>query len=86
MKILKKVEVNTWKHVFTCTKCESELEADASDVVHEHHAGNIRDPSFDTYHVTCPVCEYKHSLSFKEMPKVVQLEAQKRSSNAPVYL
>lgn len=86
MKILKKAESTAWKHVFTCGKCESELEAEAIDVVHEHHAGDMRDPSYDSYHVTCPVCSQKHILTFVEMPKVVQLEAQKRSSNAPAYL
>jgi transcription elongation factor Elf1 len=86
VKILKKAEANTWKHVFTCEKCESELEAEAIDVVHEHYVGDMRDPSFDNYHVNCAVCAHKHNLPTNKLPKVVQLEAQKRSSNAPAYL
>jgi transcription elongation factor Elf1 len=86
MKILKKAEANTWKHVFTCEKCESELEAEAIDVIHVHHAGDMRDPSYDSYHVTCAVCDHKHDLMTNKLPKVVQLEAKKRSSNAPAYL
>lgn len=86
MKILKKAESSAWKHVFTCAKCESELEAEAIDVVHLHHTGDMRDPSFDTYYVTCTVCSHRHDLITNKLPKVVQLEAQKRSSNAPVYL
>jgi transcription elongation factor Elf1 len=86
VKILKKAEPSNWKHVFTCMKCESELEAEAIDVVHLHHTGDMRDPLFDTYYVTCIVCSHRHDLITNKLPKVVQLEAQKRSGKQHPYL
>ena len=72
MKILKRV---SWKHVFTCTGCKSELEAEPSDV----RVGRFGCyDEFETkYYVKCAVCKEVHFLKDGKVPTDIQNGAKR---------
>lgn len=76
MKILKKVDVNEWKHNFTCDDCDSSLEANASDVKYVYHDGMGRESNYEEYLVDCPVCGESKTLDEVNLPKLVKLTAK----------
>jgi len=88
MKIIKKVDWSNWRHRFTCAKCESELEADADDVMTQFHEGycDMREPesgkSYYTYYLTCAVCYAKHEIPDpnKEIPAIMRVALQGRKN------
>ena len=55
MKILKRVDI-TYK--FTCEKCTSELEAEASDLMYRYV--ELRDSGSSKYYFECAVCKHEH--------------------------
>lgn len=67
MKVLK---VKLWKHVFTCSGCGSELEAEESDVKHGEF-GSMGDYDWE-YYVVCPECKTYHILKYGEVPAKVK--------------
>jgi hypothetical protein len=83
MKVLKKVDTSDWKYRFTCTKCDSELEAEAKDVLCRHHpdSSDMREsyPAYDTFHVLCCVCNNERTVPDKDIPKALQHEVKERS-------
>lgn len=83
MKIIKKVDTSNWKYHVTCDKCDTELEADASDVSHKHYDGDQREPSYDGYYVFCPVCNQQLTVSKDKLPKALQIQIQNR--NKKIY-
>lgn len=74
MKILKQIDIKEWAYIFTCTACDSELEANGNDLVYRHINGDMRDPGYDTWIIICPVC--KHSTNVKEdkIPKAIKMQ------------
>lgn len=79
MKVIKKQDTSIWTHKYICETCDSELEIEVQDI---HYRGDFRNPGFDDYWVTCLVCSAETSLSRDELPKLVQLQAQKRVQNS----
>lgn len=57
MKVLKRVEKT---HKFTCTNCQSELEAEASDLMFRSWESGDYDRS--EYYFVCEVCKEEHKL------------------------
>jgi len=80
MKILEKPDVDSWSHNCRCSNCETKLEIDATDIRHIHSPSDGRYPSSDTYNVQCPVCSHHINIPPALIPKIIQIEAQKRSS------
>ena len=84
MKIVKKNVYKDWSHRFTCTRCESELQAEPDDIRGIYHEGwsDSRDgthhPSYWTYEVICAVCQQRHDISSERLPKILQHEVQER--------
>jgi hypothetical protein len=79
MKIIKKPDTSTWKYTFTCASCTAELEAEATDIVYNYYSGDYRESGYETFSLTCPVCSHSHTLKKDFLPKIVQLEAKKKS-------
>jgi hypothetical protein len=79
MKIIKKADASQWSYKFSCGSCYSELEAEASDIVYKNFPGDYRESGYETFSLTCPVCNQSHSLRKDNLPKIVQLEAKKKS-------
>ena len=79
MKIIKQVDVSNWKYRFTCTSCDSELEAEASDIKHTSHYDQ-RDAQYDTYCVYCPVCSTSKSILEKDIPKALQVKIKSKKT------
>lgn len=83
MKVIKKADTSNWKFRFTCTQCDSELEAEGKDVLHRHHAGSydMREswPAYDTFHVLCCVCNHERAVPEKDIPKALQHEVKERT-------
>lgn len=81
MKIIKKADTSAWRYKFTCNKCDTELEADGSDLIHKHYpGGDSRDPypSSDVYTVICPVCAESRNVPDKDIPKALMHEVRQR--------
>jgi hypothetical protein len=84
MKIIKQIDTSGWRFHTVCDKCETELEADSSDVVYNHYAGDQREPySYETYHIVCPVCTGHITVPKDKMSKALQLQIQKKMSKPP---
>ncbi len=82
MKIIKKQDVSGWNYKYTCSNCESELEVESSDLTYKHYTSmDQREPSYDSFSVSCLVCGQSHIVPGKNIPKLIQIEAKKRSSS-----
>ncbi len=77
MKILKRPD-NNWKYLYTCNQCSAELEVEKTDVSYTHLDGDCREPGYDKWEATCPVCSFKFTILAKDIPKIVQLEIKKK--------
>lgn len=80
MKIISQPDTEHWLHKCKCGKCESQLEANAMDICHTHSQGDGIYPAADTYNVKCPVCSNRIHVPSSVIPKIIQIEAQKRSA------
>lgn len=64
MKVLSTPDYTTWTYKFTCYTCESELQADYTDLkyrtIKEWSSDSMGDGGYyadtDYYHLVCPVC------------------------------
>ncbi len=79
MKIIAKQDVSNWSYHHTCSKCETQLEVEANDLHHYHYDGDYRDPSYDSYSACCTVCSQSFTVPTNKIPKLIQIEAQKRA-------
>lgn len=82
MKIIENKGVPNWKHVFTCARCESKLEASHEDLRARYHECNDpREPapSYWTYDLCCQVCGYAADVAEDLIPKYLKYLAQERS-------
>ena len=82
MKIIKAPDTN-WSRKHTCSNCTAELELDKGDVKYQYHSGDFRDPSYETWTATCPVCHTNFNVPESSIPKAVQVEIKKRHDNGP---
>jgi len=84
MKVLKQPDT-TWSMKHTCTHCTAELEVEKSDVKFTSYPGDFRDPGYDTWTATCPVCSNAFHIKEATIPKVVQIEIKKRHPDNGPY-
>lgn len=82
MKILRQgVDHNTWTINCDCPHCDSELQAEASDITSLYHSGDYREPSYYSYSVQCPVCKNSISLDKEDLPKLIKVMADKKANS-----
>jgi hypothetical protein len=79
MKIIKQPDAQ-WSYTFMCGECDSELQADAGDLVHHHYDGDQREPGYDTWCVNCPVCSHATQIKEDKIPKIVKINHAKKQS------
>ena len=82
MKILKKIDVSNWNYKHTCTKCESELEVEPSDLHYEYCSGDMREPGYDLFTAKCAVCSFTFNIPIHKIPKVLQHEIKNKPSKS----
>ena len=82
MKIIEKPDVSGWSHSCKCKNCETKLEVEAADLHYTHSEGDGIYPASDNYYAQCPICSHHIYVPVNGVPKIVQIEAQKR---APKY-
>ena len=80
MKVLKKVETKGWSYKHTCANCDSELEAEGGDLKYDYYPGDFRDPSYESFHCTCPECGQQFTVPTNKIPKLLQLAAKARKA------
>lgn len=83
MKVLKTTDTSKWSYKFTCGQCDSELEAERGDVKHEHYSGDFREPSYDSYSVSCPVCQRTQTVPTDKIPKALQIQIKNKKFANP---
>lgn len=81
MKIIKAPDTN-WSRKHTCNTCGAELEVEKSDVRYQYYSGDFRDPSYETWTATCPVCKKDFNIPESSLPKAVQVEIKARPSSS----
>lgn len=84
MKILNKVDISNWKFFHTCVICETEMEADQSDLKYQPINGAPWESDYDEFYFYCPTCNEKIRVPSKEMPKLLQLEVKKAQNKSEV--
>lgn len=81
MKIIKQSDTSQWSFRATCDNCDSELQVEAGDVKHIHHPGyDQREPAYDEYYATCPVCSAKIEVPESKMSKALKVKTKTKSS------
>lgn len=85
MKIIKKPDVSGWNFKYHCSKCDSDLEIEASDLKYYYYAGDQRDPSYESYSASCAVCNVTIDISTSHIPKLIQIELKKKHNSVPYY-
>jgi hypothetical protein len=83
MKVLKTTDTSKWSYKFTCAQCESELEAERGDVKHQHYSGDFREPSYDVYTVSCPICKRSQTIPMDKIPKALQIQIKNKKFSNP---
>jgi hypothetical protein len=73
MKIIKRPD-STWSYKHTCKQCTAELEVEKGDVKHHSYNGDQREPGYETWQATCPVCSSAFDIPINVIPKIVQIE------------
>lgn len=80
MKILKQEDTSKWGFRTTCDNCDSELLVEASDLHHLYHEGyGMREPSWDEYFATCPVCSKIVGIPESKIPKALRVSVKAKS-------
>lgn len=79
MKILKQVDASAWTHKISCEGCDSELQADVTDIRYKHVTGDQRDPSYDSYQIECPICHICLDIFEESIPKTVRIQAKNKA-------
>lgn len=85
MKVIKQVEPKEWAYKFTCSGCDSELEAEADDVSVTHYDGDFRETPYDSWSVSCPLCAHATTILEDKIPKIIRVKTkQKKSYGGPM--
>lgn len=82
MKILKRPDT-AWSLKHTCVNCTAELEVEKGDVKFHSHPGDFRDPGYETWSASCPICSANFDIPVTKIPKAVQVEIKNRRDNGP---
>ena len=86
MKIIEKIDVSNWSYNCQCSDCETKLEIEAVYLHYTHHNRDGIHPPSDIYSAKCPVCFNYINVLANEIPKIIQIEAQKRApKNSSVW-
>jgi hypothetical protein len=80
MKILKHPDTK-WSHQYTCTNCTAELEIEKEDLTMNTVIGDYRETGYQNWLAECPVCFTRITISNEDVPKAVQAELKRRSSD-----
>ncbi len=80
MKVLKRPDT-AWSYKHTCSTCTAELEVEKSDVKFSSYPGDFREPGYETWSATCPICQHGFNIPVTAIPKAVQVEIK----NKPTY-
>lgn len=79
MKIIKQADTSSWSYRATCDKCESELQVEPGDLCHIHHEGyDMREPAWDEYYASCPVCSGIVGVPESKIPKALRISVQQK--------
>ena len=84
MKVLKRPDTN-WSIKHTCANCTAELEVEKNDVKFHSYPGDFRDPGYETWSATCPVCSAGFDIAVAKIPKAVQVEIKNRHPDNGPY-
>lgn len=76
MKIIKRPDT-AWTMKHTCSNCTAELEIEKGDVKFNSYPGDFRDPGYETWSASCPICSQSISIREASIPKAVQVEIKK---------
>ena len=81
MKIISQPDVSGWKLKHECSKCDSVLEIEAHDLQYKYYSGDQRDYSSasESFTCNCIVCGNVFYVANDSIPKLIQIEAKKRS-------
>lgn len=77
MKIIKKEDISHWTYKIICSGCDSELEAESSDLKRTYYAGDFRDPESESFYVVCPVCSKGNAIAESKIPKLIKIGLRK---------
>jgi hypothetical protein len=73
MKIIKQVDISNWCYNHTCEECETEMEADRSDIKYQYIAGDRNEAGTDNFYFDCPVCSKSVYVPIAVVPKILQV-------------
>jgi hypothetical protein len=76
MKVLKRPNTS-WTMKHTCSQCTAQLEVEKGDLKFSSYPGDYRDPGYETWTATCPICAVPFNITASSIPKVVQLEVKR---------
>jgi hypothetical protein len=80
MKIIEKIDVSEWSHLCRCSNCETKLEIEATDLNYNFSDRDGIYPGSGSYSTKCPVCPHYIHVPASEIPKIIQVDAQKRAT------
>jgi hypothetical protein len=71
MKIIKKVDVNAWRHLCNCVRCDSKLEVEVTDLKCKTFTDGSK-----TLYFNCPVCYQLNYIAKDLTPRLVQMTVE----------
>lgn len=71
----------SWSHKHTCANCTAVLEVEKTDVKYYSYPGDQREPGYETWSATCPVCRVQFNIPETNIPKPVQVEIKQGKLN-----
>jgi len=74
----------TFKYVFTCPSCESKLEAESDDLIHEPGGGDMRESWPEKFVCACPVCAQRVKIPTDGIPSYIAKLARDRKNQTEV--
>lgn len=77
MKIISRQDTSSWKHKHTCDECATVLEVESGDIKYKNYPGDIREPGYDIWEATCPVCSEDFDIPESILPKAVKVEIKR---------
>jgi hypothetical protein len=78
MKVISQVNIEDWSYECICDHCDSKLQVESNDLIYKFYDGDFREPGYSVYQVTCAVCNNMLDISGNKIPKLIQIEAEKK--------
>ena len=83
MKVLKTTDITEWNYKHICNTCDSELEVEGKDIKYTYHDScDPREPSYETWQATCPICKESFNIPADKIPKLIRVEAKSRNTRS----